>query len=75
MIEDLETGIQKLKDWSERLGFKDGQIGEIIKLFEQAKESQEEKEISEIRNKLKPEFIDKTQQELIDIKKIYKIIS
>jgi len=29
--------------------------------------------ISEIRNKLKPEFIDKTQQELIEIKKIYKI--
>lgn len=42
-MQDLETGIQKLKDWAERLDFTNGQLGEIIKLFEQAKDYQEEK--------------------------------
>ena len=44
MNQDLKTGIQKLKEWSERFGFTNGQLGEIIKLFEKAKEYQEEED-------------------------------
>jgi hypothetical protein len=44
MNQDLEIGIQKLKDWAEKLDFRNGQLSEIIKLFEQAKKSQEEKD-------------------------------